>query len=1127
MSFPAESLWKLIVDAQLLTLEDCHRHHAAWMQQSPNGGDAQDLAEFLVASNVISKYQASILLAGRAGPFVYGDYRIYDRIESGRLSGIFRALHVQTMHRVCLQFLTAEQAASPEAVQYLNQKAITTSQASAGCPHLLRCYHMVDLGAFKFFVLEDLQGKRVERYLQQQGAMKPSEACRIVRQAAMGLAKLHGMQLAHGDVRPSNIWVDAAPQGQKGTVKMVQFPLLRDPLAQPIDWRKLVGQGEGKIPAEADYVAPELIGGGAPDARSDIYQLGCAFYQLLTNKPPFPADTLRGKLEGHLKEQPAPIHKLNPNVPTDLSKIIGYMMQKKPEMRFQQVSAVVEKLAPFISTAEAQAQTPPPGRAAAAYDAWLIDVLNNAQAAAQAAAQTAAAQQNYAQQMAAQPQQPQYQQPMQQPGYMQQHPMQQPMQQGYMQPGQMQPNQMGGQYGAPANPYGQQPNPYGQQPGQYEQPNPYGQQPQAPYGQQPAGGFGQQAASPFGQPAAAAPKPFTPPVASEPAGPMFPGGASPTTGESTYRAPPPKGWSPLSLILLAAFVPAAGFGAFFGYRWYSNRDTASVPDNKTPVTPSGTKPTGTKPKATATPTPTATAVAVRPAVVNDKRDKIASVGTEPMYDSPTGGKILNLSHMAPGVQMIVAVRPGEIIKSPESAALFDEKVSGRLGPWLTTSLPAVTGQPNENIEQVLVGILDGATAEEVRYAYVVRYLKPVPEADLLAAWGGPTEEMVGMVKTYVKEATSYYLPSSEGGKVAVIVPKDEMANVLKYEGQPPQLRIEMEYLLQSGTDTDRHLTILYSPYFLESGGKSLVAGGVQLAMPAADWLLTGQGLPAMDAPAAEGADAGGGLADGAAMTPEDVAKPKAIALSAHFGDSLFYEVRTYNSEANPAQAELAAPLENRVKEIPKRIENFVLNLPQLSIYSRPVLLKYGAMIRFVDKYVRAGTAEKQIVLRGYMPAVAAHNIVVGANLCMLEIGGGTGGGPLVAVKPAAAGPALAGVEAAIKKPMSLTFDRNNLEVTMQLIAEEIGVPIEILGTDLQLEGITKNQSFGLDEKTQPADQILRTIMKKANPDGKLVYVIKPKTPGGPDMIFITTRAAVEKRKDKLPAELVIAAPAKK
>jgi len=500
-----------------------------------------------------------------------------------------------------------------------------------------------------------------------------------------------------------------------------------------------------------------------------------------------------------------------------------------------------------------------------------------------------------------------------------------------------------------------------------------------------------------------------------------------------------------------------------------------------------------------------------------------------MYDSPTAGKTLNLSHLAPGVQMVIAVRPSEIAKHPESAALLDPKISGSLGTWMTTTLPTITGQPNEAVDQVLVGVLDGASADAVRYAYVVHYASAVPEADLLAAWGGPTEEMSGETKTYVNDALAYYFPKDGQGKIAVIVPKEEVANVLKYEGAPPQLRLEMEYLVQSATDADRHLTILYTPYFLESGGKSLVAGQMQSAMPAANWLLTGVGLPPLESATAE---TGGGLADGAAMSMEDGTLPKAITLSAHFGTSFFYEVRSYNAEANTAMEALAEPLANRLKEIPKRIESYVLNLPQISIYSRPVLLKFGPMVRFIDKYVRAGTAEKQIVVRGYMPAVAAHNIVVGANLCMIEAGGGVagpavaaaGGGPKPAADPAAG---LTGAEAKIKKPMSLTFDRNNLEVTMQLIAEEIGVPIEILGTDLQLEGITKNQSFGLDEKTQPADQILRTIMKKANPDGKLVYVIKPKMPGGEDMIFITTRAAVEKRKDKLPAELVIAAPAKK
>jgi hypothetical protein len=72
--------------------------------------------------------------------------------------------------------------------------------------------------------------------------------------------------------------------------------------------------------------------------------------------------------------------------------------------------------------------------------------------------------------------------------------------------------------------------------------------------------------------------------------------------------------------------------------------------------------------------------------------------------------------------------------------------------------------------------------------------------------------------------------------------------------------------------------------------------------------------------------------------------------------------------------------------------------------------------------------------------------------------------------------------------------------------------MDIMGGDLQLEGITKNQSFGLDERDKTADAILRIILAKCNPDGKLVYVVHVKH--GVETIDITTRAAAAKRGEK-------------
>ena len=99
-----------------------------------------------------------------------------------------------------------------------------------------------------------------------------------------------------------------------------------------------------------------------------------------------------------------------------------------------------------------------------------------------------------------------------------------------------------------------------------------------------------------------------------------------------------------------------------------------------------------------------------------------------------------------------------------------------------------------------------------------------PEADLVKAWGNPTIEKSGDVDFYAKGTEAYYLPKTEGGKVLVVVPKEEMANLLKYQGSAPQLRPELEYLVMQTSDADRHFNLLYAPYFLESGGRSLVSG---------------------------------------------------------------------------------------------------------------------------------------------------------------------------------------------------------------------------------------------------------------------------------------------------------------
>ena len=106
---------------------------------------------------------------------------------------------------------------------------------------------------------------------------------------------------------------------------------------------------------------------------------------------------------------------------------------------------------------------------------------------------------------------------------------------------------------------------------------------------------------------------------------------------------------------------------------------------------------------------------------------------------------------------------------------------------------------------------------------------------------------------------------------------------------------------------------------------------------------------------------------------------------------------------------------------------------------------------------------------------------------------------------------------------SLVLPKETLEQSLRLLAEDIGVDIEILGQDLQLAGITKNQSLGIDLRDQPAKKILLEILLRANPDRTatgpadprqmLVYIIKLSEEGS-RRIFVTTRTAAAARGDK-------------
>ncbi len=358
MTIPIPDFWRLLIESQLLPAEECQRlgQQFGHVKGAAAQGNARTLSEWLVSQNVISRYQATILLGGRAGPFAYGDYKIYDRIDGGPLAGQFKAVHATTGHPVCLKFFAGETVADA------NRWASTANRAighlGLNHPHWWRGFELADLDQYKFFAVADVSGQFVSQRLQNGQRIDHAQACRFAYQAALALSRAHEAGFTHGDVRPENIVID----GQNRAV------LWCDPATPLAGFAS--ASDDAATAARADYAAPELgVAGNSPNALTDVYALGCTLYHMLAGEPPFAGGSVSQKMQRHASEAIQPLAQFG--VPEPVTKVVAFMMAKNAGVRYQTASQAADQLGQFLPSDQRQPIVTPARPTLAAYEQHL------------------------------------------------------------------------------------------------------------------------------------------------------------------------------------------------------------------------------------------------------------------------------------------------------------------------------------------------------------------------------------------------------------------------------------------------------------------------------------------------------------------------------------------------------------------------------------------------------------------------------------------------------------------------------------------------------------------------------------------------------------------------------------
>ena len=253
------------------------------------------------------------------GRVIGGDFVIKHDVGVGSIGVVYEAWQVSLERPVALKILNSK---------YTNNKGISAflyeARAAASLDHIniVKCFAVGEEKGICYMAMSFIVGETLKSRLKREGKFQPDEALHIIQQVAEALHYAWDTaKMIHRDIKPENIMID-----KEGIVKVTDLGLA----LKQSDWDE-----DMEISGSPSYMSPEQFSGGQMDSRADIYSLGVTLYQLIANKLPFEAETMRSLARKHFREAPPQISKSDPNVPPAISGLIEKMMAKSPDDRFQ------------------------------------------------------------------------------------------------------------------------------------------------------------------------------------------------------------------------------------------------------------------------------------------------------------------------------------------------------------------------------------------------------------------------------------------------------------------------------------------------------------------------------------------------------------------------------------------------------------------------------------------------------------------------------------------------------------------------------------------------------------------------------------------------------------------------
>lgn len=254
-------------------------------------------------------------------------YKIYDQLGAGGVGAVYRAYDNELKRWVAIKRLISAKDTSGDQNLVAELRREADSLAALRNPNIVTIFDVASDAEGLFMVMELLEGEDLADVVGR-GPLHYDDFKELASQTLEALLAAHQRHILHRDIKPENIKVERLPGGRMQS-KIIDFGLARAGMRA----RKQTEDQEGTVMGSIFYMAPEQLTRAPVDVRTDLYSLGCVFYEALSGRKAFDGETLNAVIDKHINHDIIPLNIIAPHVPPWLGAWVLRLMALNPEDR--------------------------------------------------------------------------------------------------------------------------------------------------------------------------------------------------------------------------------------------------------------------------------------------------------------------------------------------------------------------------------------------------------------------------------------------------------------------------------------------------------------------------------------------------------------------------------------------------------------------------------------------------------------------------------------------------------------------------------------------------------------------------------------------------------------------------